>query len=100
MMLWAIKGKKMHDKSVYALANELYVYFIEYLGIKDKCITKVNGVYDENTDLGKEIYDMIEEEIIRNMMKPHTKDWSLLGKIDIKDRIKEYIKEYNRKKLN
>jgi len=100
MMRLETKGKKMHDPSVYELANELYLYFIDYLNIKDKCLVKVNDKYSENTDLGREIYYMVEEEIIRNMMKPHTKDWSLLGEMDIKERIKEYVKEYNRKKLN
>ena len=99
MMLWAIRGKKMHDPSVYELASQLYFYFIDYLNIRDRCVIE-NDDYSENTDLGREIYYMIEEEIIRNMMKPHTKDWRLLGEMDIKERIKEYIKEYNRKKLN
>jgi hypothetical protein len=99
MMPWVIKGRKMQDPSVYELANQLYLYFIEYLDIKDKCIVKTDD-YSENTDLGREIYYMIEEEIIKNIMKPQKEDWRLLGDLDIKDRIKEYVKEYNRKKLN
>jgi len=30
----------MHNPSVYELANDLYIYFINYLDIKDKCIVE------------------------------------------------------------
>jgi hypothetical protein len=76
----------MQDPSVYELANDLYIYFINYLDIKDKCIVKKED-YSESTDLGREIYEIIEEEIIRNIMQPFTNDWKLLGEGDIKKRI-------------
>jgi len=89
----------MHNPSVYELANDLYIYFINYLDIKDKCIVEKED-YSKSTDLGREIYEIIEEEIIRNMMQPFTNDWKLLGEKDIKKRIMKHVKTYNKKKLH
>ena len=89
----------MQDHNVYELAHDLYLYFINYLDIKDKCIIEKED-YSESTDLGREIYEMIEEEIIRNIIQSTTKDWNLIGEKDIKKRILKHVKEYNKTKLH
>ena len=90
----------MNDHKVYELAEELYFYFIEYLDITAKCVVQIDDKYTENTDLGREIYHMIEDEIMRNMLQPKTNDWKLLGEKDIKKRILKYVKHYNQTKLH
>jgi hypothetical protein len=89
----------MHDDRVYELASDLYFYFIDYLDIRDKCVIDMDD-YSENTDLGREIYYMIEDTIIENVQKPQTKDWSLLGEKDIRKRIKDHVKHYMKKRLH
>ena len=82
---------------IYEVASDLYFYFIDHLNIRDKCVMEVDD-YTENTDLGREIYYMIEDTLIKNFFKPNKKiEWSLLGNADISKLIKAYIKAHNKR---
>jgi hypothetical protein len=89
----------MQKDKIYEVASDLYFYFIDYLDIRDKCVIDMDD-YSENTDLGREIYYMIEDTIIENVQKPQTEDWSLLNEKDIRKRIKDYVKHYMKKRLH
>jgi hypothetical protein len=59
---------KMIKENVYETASELYFYFIDFYGIRDKCIIE-NKDYSENTDFGRELYYQIEDKIISSIRK-------------------------------
>jgi hypothetical protein len=82
----------MHEDSIYELASDLYFYFIDYLDIRDKCVIEMDD-YTENTDLGREIYYLIEDAIIKER-------WSLLKKENISKQIKSHVKHYIKKRLH
>jgi len=58
----------MIKENVYETASELYFYFIDFYGIRDKCIIE-NKDYSENTDFGRELYYQIEDKIISSIRK-------------------------------
>ena len=60
---------KMTNENAYELASELYFYFIDFYGIRDKCVIE-NKDYSENTDFGRELYYQIEDKILNSMRKP------------------------------
>jgi len=55
----------MTNEKVCELASTLYFYFIEFYGIRDKCVIE-NEDYSENTDFGRELYYQIEDELMTN----------------------------------
>jgi hypothetical protein len=60
---------KMKTQSVHELASELYFYFIEFHGIRDKCVIEKED-YSENTDFGRELYYQIEDKLMNIIRKP------------------------------
>ena len=60
------KGNVMQNDKLYAVASELYFYFIDLYGAREQCVIE-NDDYSENTELGKEIYYQIEDELINNV---------------------------------
>jgi hypothetical protein len=62
------RTNKMIKENVYETASELYFYFIDFYGIRDKCIIE-NKDYSENTDFGRELYYQIEDKIISSIRK-------------------------------
>lgn len=93
--------KDLLEEEIYRLSNDIYFYFINKFEIKEKCIV-VKDDYTENTDLGKEIYYLIEDIIFKSMNNPNPnmKDWDLFNNVNIKDRIKNIVKEYDKKRLH
>jgi len=53
----------MTNEKVCKLASELYFYFIEFYGIRDKCVIE-NKDCSENTDFGRELYYQIEDKLM------------------------------------
>jgi len=60
-----LKGNVMHDDKVYELASELYFYFIDLYGVRDHYVIDHKD-YSENTDMGRDLYYQIEDELINN----------------------------------
>jgi len=44
----------------------LYFYFIDLYGAREQCVIE-NDDYSENTELGRELYYQIEDELINNV---------------------------------
>ena len=76
-------------------------YFIHRLDIRDKCVVDVDD-YSENTDLGREIYYMIEDTIMESIKKPEkpNEKWNLFGNKDLMKEIEEYVKSKDKNKLH
>jgi len=55
----------MHDDKIYELASELYFYFIDLYGVRDHYVIDHKD-YSENTDMGRDLYYQIEDELINN----------------------------------
>jgi len=91
------KIKERLSEEISKLANEVYVYFINKLEIKDKCIVQVDD-YTENTDLGREIYYSIQDLLFENMHKPYDENWSMFGDVDLLTEIKEQVKRWEKHK--
>ena len=56
----------MQKDKVYEVASDLYFYFIDLHGVREQCVIE-NDDYSENTDLGRELYYQIEDELINNV---------------------------------
>jgi hypothetical protein len=69
------------------------------LEIKDKCVVDVDD-YTENTDLGREIYYLIEDTIFKTLESPDPNDHVALYKTTLVDDIKGMVKEYDKRKLH
>ena len=93
--------KDLLEEEIYRLSSDIYFYFIDKFEIRERCIIEADD-YTENTDLGREIYYLIEDTIFNSMNDPkHSmKDWDLFNNIDIKDRIKNIVKEHDKKRLH
>jgi len=62
----------MTNEKVCKLASELYFYFIEFYGIRNKCVIE-NKDYSENTDFGRELYYQIEDKLMTKKKQKGTK---------------------------
>ncbi len=93
--------KDLLEEEIYRLSSDIYFYFINKFEIKERCIVETDD-YTENTDLGREIYYLIEDTIFKSMNDPNhnMKDWDLFNNVDIKDRIKSIVSEYDKKRLH
>lgn len=93
--------KDLLEEEIYRLSSDIYFYFIDKFEIREKCITEVDD-YTENTDLGREIYYMIEDTIFKSMNNPNPnmKDWDLFNNVDIKSQIKDLVAQYDKRKLH
>lgn len=60
-----LKGNVMQNDKIYAVASDLYFYFIDLHGLREACVIE-NDDYSENTDLGRELYYQIEDELVKN----------------------------------
>ncbi len=60
------KGNVMQNDKIYEVASELYFYFIDLYGAREQCVIE-NDDYSENTELGRELYYQIEDELINNV---------------------------------
>ena len=60
------RGNVMQKDKIYAVASDLYFYFIDLHGVREQCVIE-NDDYSENTDLGRELYYQIEDELINNV---------------------------------
>jgi len=56
----------MQKDKIYEVASDLYFYFIDLHGVREQCVIE-NDDYSENTDLGRELYYQIEDELINNV---------------------------------
>ena len=56
----------MQNDKIYSLASELYFYFINLYNFIKQCVIE-NDDYSENTELGRELYYQIEDELINNV---------------------------------
>jgi hypothetical protein len=59
-----MQKKDVLNEMVLELASDLYFYFINRFEIKEKCVVEKDD-YTENTDLGREIYYLIEDTIFK-----------------------------------
>jgi hypothetical protein len=89
------------NEMICELASDIYFYFIHRLDIRDKCVVDVDD-YSENTDLGREIYYMIEDTIMESIKKPEkpNEKWNLFGNKDLMKEIEEYVMSKDKKKLH
>ena len=60
------KGNVMQNDKIYEVASDLYFYFIDLYGVREQCVIE-NDDYSENTELGRELYYQIEDELINNV---------------------------------
>ena len=60
------RGNVMQKDKIYAVASDLYFYFIDLHGVREQCVIE-NDDYSENTDFGRELYYQIEDELINNV---------------------------------
>ena len=95
------KIKERLAEEISKLASEVYFYFINKLDIKDKCVVQVDD-YTENTDLGREIYYMIEDTIMKSIKKPENPNekWNLFDNRNLMKEIKEYVISKDKNKLH
>ena len=69
------------------------------LDIKDLCVIDKKD-YMENTELGEQIYEIIENMVIKNLKQDPINRWKLSDNYDIKDKINQCIKEYKKRRLH
>lgn len=69
------------------------------LDIKDLCVIDKKD-YMENTELGEQIYEIIENMVIKNLKQDPINRWKLSDNYDIKDQINQCIKEYKKRRLH
>ena len=60
------KGNAMQNDKIYEVASDLYFYFIDLYGVRDYHVIEYKD-YSENTDLGRDLYYQIEDELIKNV---------------------------------
>ena len=96
-----MQNKEYLDEMIYELASDIYFYFINRLDVRDKCIVDVDD-YTENTDLGREIYYMIEDTIMKSIKKPENPNekWNLFDNRNLMKEIKEYVISKDKNKLH
>ena len=59
------KENVMQNDKIYEVASDLYFYFIDLYGVRDYHVIEHKD-YSENTDLGRDLYYQIEDELIKN----------------------------------
>ena len=59
------KGNVMQNDKIHEVASDLYFYFIDLYGVRDHHVIEHKD-YSENTDLGRDLYYQIEDELIKN----------------------------------
>ena len=99
-----LRGNEMQKKDVLnemvlELASDLYFYFIDRFEIKEKCVVEKDD-YTENTDLGREIYYLIEDTIFKTLESPDPDDHVALYKTTLVDDIKGMVNAYDKRKLH
>ena len=60
------KENVMQNDKIYEVASDLYFYFIDLYGVRDYHVIEHKD-YSENTDLGRDLYYQIEDELINNV---------------------------------
>jgi len=98
------KGNIMHKDKTYELINELYFYFIDYLNIRNICLFEKDDYSEhtdiEHTDIGRELYRIIEKEVLRHYNKVTKDDLNDIKKINVKKLISYFSKTINKRKLH
>jgi hypothetical protein len=89
----------MYDKKTYRLINELYFYFIDHLNIRDICLFEKED-YSEHTDVGRELYRIIEKEVLKHYGKVTKNDLNYIKNQDVKKLILHFSKTINKRKLH
>jgi len=69
------RGNTMQNDKIYSLASELYFYFINLYNFRKQCVVE-NDDYSENTDIGRELYYQIEDELIKRKKKYESKRYN------------------------
>jgi len=89
---------KVHQ-DIQILIAQIYEYMLLKLDIKDLCVIDKKD-YMENTELGEQIYEIIENMVIKNLKQDPINRWKLSDNYDIKDQINQCIKEYKKRRLH
>jgi hypothetical protein len=89
---------KVHQ-DIQILIAQIYEYMLLKLNIKDLCVIDKKD-YMENTELGEQIYEIIENMVIKNLKQDPINRWKLYNNYDIKDQINQCIKEYKKRRLH
>ena len=89
---------KAHQ-DIQILIAQIYEYMLLKLDIKDLCVINKKD-YMENTELGEQIYEIIENMVIKNLKQDPINRWKLSDNYDIKDQINQCIKEYKKRRLH
>lgn len=89
---------KVHQ-DIQILIAQIYEYMLLKLNIKDLCVIDKKD-YMENTELGEQIYEIIENMVIKNLKQDPINRWKLSDNYDIKDQINQCIKEYKKRRLH
>lgn len=89
---------KVHQ-DIQILIAQIYEYMLFKLDIKDLCVIDKKD-YMENTELGEQIYEIIENMVIKNLKQDPINRWKLSDNYDIKDQINQCIKEYKKRRLH
>ena len=89
---------KVHQ-DIQILIAQIYEYMLLKLNIKDLCVIDKKD-YMENTELGEEIYQIIEDMVIRNMKLDSRNRFQFDANWDIHDKIKKCVKKYKKNKLH
>jgi len=79
----------MHDNKTYELIDELYSYFIDYLNIRD-----------EKTYMGRQLYRIIEKEVLKHYGNVSKNDFEYIKKQDINKIISIFSKKLEKRKLH
>ena len=79
----------MNDNKTYELIDELYSYFIDYLNIRD-----------EKTYMGRQVYRIIEKEVLKSYGTVSKNDLEYITKQDINKLILYFSKTLDKRKLH
>jgi hypothetical protein len=85
-MLWETL---VNDNKTYELIDELYSYFIDYLNIRD-----------EKTYMGRQLYRIIEKEVLKHYGTVSKNDFEYITKQDINEIISIFSKKLDKRKLH
>ena len=79
----------MQNDKTYELIDELYSYFIDYLNIRD-----------EKTYMGRQLYRIIEKEVLKHYGTVSKNDFEYITKQDINKIISIFSKKLDKRKLH
>ena len=79
----------MNDNKTYELIDELYSYFIDYLNIRD-----------EKTYMGRQLYRIIEKEVLKHYGTVTKDDFEYITKQGINKIISSFYKKLDKRKLH